>query len=34
MDGRFWLFTSDWDEQVGTESNGRSRSDVWILKLD
>jgi len=34
MDGRFWLFTSDWDEQVGTESDGRPRSDVWILKLD
>lgn len=33
-DGRFFLFTSTWDEQVGTESNGTPRSDVWIVKLE
>jgi hypothetical protein len=33
-DGRFFLFTSSWDEQVGTESNGTPRSDVWIVKLE
>lgn len=34
MDGRFFLFSSDWDAQLGTESNGAPRSDVWIVKLD
>jgi len=34
MDGRFFLFTSAWDEQLGTESDGTPRSDVWIVKLD
>jgi hypothetical protein len=34
MNGRFWLFTSNWDEQVGTEGDGASRSDAWILRLD
>lgn len=33
QDGRFYMFTSNWDEQVGTESNGLPRSDVWIVKL-
>lgn len=32
-DGRFFMFTSSWDEQVGTEANGAPRSDVWIVKL-
>ncbi len=32
-DGRFFMFTSSWDEQVGTEANGTPRSDVWIVKL-
>jgi hypothetical protein len=32
-DGRFFLFTSSWDEQAGTESNGTPRSDAWIVKL-
>jgi hypothetical protein len=32
-DGHFFLFTSSWDEQLGTESNGTPRSDVWIVKL-
>jgi len=33
-DGRYFMFTSSWDEQLGTESNGTPRSDVWIVKLD
>jgi hypothetical protein len=33
-DGHFLLFTSDWDLQLGTEANGRPRSDVFIVKLD
>ncbi len=32
-DGRFFMFTSSWDEQVGTEANGTPRSDVWIVRL-
>jgi hypothetical protein len=32
-DGRFFLFTSDWDGQLGIESHGTPRSDVWIVKL-
>ncbi len=33
-DGRYFLFTSDWDEMLGTESDGTPRSDVWIVKLN
>ena len=33
-DGRFFLFTSTWDGQLGLESNGTPRSDVWIVKLE
>jgi hypothetical protein len=32
-DGRFFLFTSTWDYQLGTEPDGTTRSDVWIVKL-
>ena len=32
-DGRFFLFTSGWDQLLGTDSKGVPRSDVWILKL-
>ena len=34
LDGRFFLFTSDWDEQLGIGTDGTPRSDVFILKLD
>jgi hypothetical protein len=34
MDGRFFLFTSSWDGQLGVEANGTPRSDMWIVKLD
>lgn len=33
-DGRFFMFTSSWDEQLGNESNGTPRSDIWIVKLE
>ena len=33
-DGSFFLFTSNWDEQLGTERDGTPRSDVWIVKLN
>jgi hypothetical protein len=34
MDGRFFLFTSGWDGQLGNQKDGTPRSDVWIVKLD
>jgi len=36
LDGRFFAFTSSWDNQLGTvpgEDDG-PRTDVWIVKLD
>jgi hypothetical protein len=33
-DGRFLLFNSNWDEQLGFLKNGRPRADMWIVKLD
>ena len=33
-DGRFFLFTSDWDAQLGVGVNGQPLSDVFIVKLD
>jgi hypothetical protein len=32
-DGRFYLFTSDWDAQLGLGPDGWPRSDVFIVKL-
>jgi hypothetical protein len=34
LDGRFFLFTSDWDAQLGTGTDGTPLSDVFIVKLD
>ncbi len=34
LDGRFYIFTSGWDNQVGTTQDGDPRTDVWIIKLD
>jgi hypothetical protein len=34
MDGRFFLFTSTWDGQLGTGTDGTPRSDVFVAKLD
>ena len=33
-DGRFFLFTSNWDAQLGTGVDGNPLSDVFIVKLD
>lgn len=33
-DGRYFLFTSGWDGQLGNDSSGKPRSDVWIVNLD
>jgi hypothetical protein len=33
LDGRFFAFTSGWDNQVGTFEDGDPRTDVWIVKL-
>jgi hypothetical protein len=33
-DGRFFLFTSDWDAQLGTGTDGQPLSDVFIVRLD
>ena len=33
-DGRFFLFTSNWDDQLGIGTDGTPRSDVFIVKLD
>ena len=32
--GRFFLFTSDWDAQLGLGPDGTPRSDVFIVKLN
>jgi hypothetical protein len=34
LDGRWFLFTSTWDGQLGLDSHGVPRSDVFIVKLD
>lgn len=34
IDGRFFLFTSDWDAQLGLSPDGTPRSDVFVVKLD
>ncbi len=34
LDGRFFAFTSSWDEQVGTFWNDAPRTDVWIVELE
>jgi hypothetical protein len=33
-DGHFYLFTSNWDGQLGMDVGSVPRSDVWILRLD
>lgn len=33
-DGRYFLFTSGWDGQLGNDRSGKPRSDIWILRLD
>jgi hypothetical protein len=33
-DGRFYMFTSNWEETVGKDSHGRVREDVFVVKLE
>jgi hypothetical protein len=33
QDGRFFMFTSDWQDQLGKEPNGKYRSDVFVVEL-
>jgi hypothetical protein len=32
-DGRFFMFTSDWEDQLGGAPNGKYRTDVFIVEL-
>jgi hypothetical protein len=34
LDGRFYIFTSGWNMQVGLDKHGDPRTDVWIIRLD
>jgi hypothetical protein len=34
LDGRFYMLTSGWDNQVGNTIDGDPRTDVWIVRLD
>jgi hypothetical protein len=34
QDGRFYMFTSNWEETVGKDSHGRAREDVFVVKLE
>lgn len=33
-DGRFYLFTSNWEESVGRDPRGRVRDDAFVVKLE
>jgi hypothetical protein len=32
-DGRFYMFTSDWQDQLGKEPDGKYRTDVFVVEL-
>ncbi len=34
QDGRFFMFTSNWEDTVGKDRAGRFREDVFIVKLE
>jgi hypothetical protein len=34
LDGRWFAFTSGWDNQVETEGYGEPRTDVWVVHLE
>jgi len=34
QDGRFYMFTSNWEETLGKDSRGRSREDAFIVQLE
>lgn len=33
QDGRFYMFTSDWEDQLGKGPDGKYRSDVFVVEL-
>jgi len=33
QDGRFFMFTSDWEDQLGKDASGKYRTDVFIVPL-
>jgi hypothetical protein len=33
QDGRFFMFTSDWEDQLGKAPNGKYRTDVFVVEL-
>ena len=33
QDGRFFMFTSDWEDQLGRTSDGKYRTDVFVVEL-
>ena len=34
LDGRWFAYTSSWDEQLGNDPDGNPRTDIWIVHLD
>jgi len=34
QDGRFFMFTSNWEEALGKDTQGRFREDAFIVKLE
>jgi len=34
QDGRFYMFTSNWEETLGRDAQDRAREDVFIVKLE
>ena len=34
QDGKFFMFTSNWEDSVGKDRSGRFREDVFIVKLE
>lgn len=33
QDGRYYMFTSDWEEELGKDSDGHYRTDAFIVQL-
>ena len=34
QDGRFYMFTSNWEETLGKDAHNRVREDVFVVKLE
>jgi len=34
QDGRFFMFTSNWDSTLGKDQSGQPRQDVFIVRLE